>query len=264
MVLEYPITDRIISSVVSISEKIGRIKEIRNAHKHIDFDMMCNIKNIQNTLHYLEISYPDKYITQLISNDKPYTNTLSEEGHKMVQKVIDLHIGMTKHKYPNIDNLVKEYNNSGLFRNIGIENITEKYKVSKSDNFFLYDIAEFCSDSFYKMDSMLEELLLISLFYKEYGMILYLPYDEYFEQEKFIDSKGVNHFYNAELLSKERGSKYPLYEFHLSIIDSIIEDSIEMHYRLTHPISDRVEILQGKIKEPFSRKDYMKYYDIST
>lgn len=46
MALKYTITNKMISSIVPISEKIGRIKEIRQMHKHIDFDMMCNVKNL--------------------------------------------------------------------------------------------------------------------------------------------------------------------------------------------------------------------------
>lgn len=47
MILEYVITDNMISSVVSISEKIGRLKEIRESNKHIDFDTQC-FKYINN------------------------------------------------------------------------------------------------------------------------------------------------------------------------------------------------------------------------
>lgn len=266
MALEYTITNKMISYVVSISEKIGRIKEIRRTHKHIDFDMLCTIRNIQNTLHYLEISYPDKYITQLISKDILHTNTLNKKDYKIIQKVVNLYIEVTKHKYSNIDSLVKEYNKSGLFRKVSIaniKNITERNNPSTSSNFFLYNITEFCCDSFYKMNDVIEEFLLITLFYREYGMILYLPYNKYFEQEKYIVSNKINHFDNAESLSQESNSKYPLYEFYLSIIDSIVEESVEVHYKLANPISGRVAVLQGTIKEPFSRKDYMAYYKLS-
>lgn len=44
MMAEYTITNKMVSYIVSISEKIGRIKEIRNVHRHIDFDRACMLK----------------------------------------------------------------------------------------------------------------------------------------------------------------------------------------------------------------------------
>lgn len=58
-------------------------------------------------------------------------------------------------------------------------------------------------------------------------------------------------------------SLYPFIEFYLSVIDTILTQSLEVDYKLSKPILGRVEILKGKIKEPFSRKDYRAYYDIS-
>jgi hypothetical protein len=55
MILEYTITDKMITSIISISENIGRIKEIRNANKHIDFDTLCNIKNVRSALEVYNI-----------------------------------------------------------------------------------------------------------------------------------------------------------------------------------------------------------------
>ena len=42
-----------------------------------------------------------------------------------------------------------------------------------------------------------------------------------------------------------------------------MDQCIEFYYELSNPISGRVELLRGTIKEPFSRKDYIAYYDIS-
>lgn len=49
----------------------------------------------------------------------------------------------------------------------------------------------------------------------------------------------------------------------MSIIDSILTQSLEVDYKLSNPILGRVAMLNGKIKEPFSRKGYLTYYDIS-
>lgn len=267
MIIDYTITNKMISSVTSISEKIGRIKEIRSANKHINFDLQCNIKNIQNILYSLEVPYSNQFITQLITDNSLSINPHKEEELAIAQNIIEFYKRIIKNSDLEIENLAKEYNSTGLFENIDvdhIQNIIEKYKVSNLSNFFLYNIAKFCCESYYKVNGIFEELWLILSFYKEYGFVLHLSYDKYFEQEKFIDYNNVNHFDNADLLSREHNSKYPLYEFYLSVIDSILEESIELHYKLIHPVSDRVEILKGVIKEPFSRKDYMEYHKIAS
>lgn len=71
MVLKYTITNKMISSIVPISEKIGRIKEIRQMHKHIDFDMMCNVKNLQDILTLENIDYPERTILEFLNYKLP-------------------------------------------------------------------------------------------------------------------------------------------------------------------------------------------------
>lgn len=69
MILEYRITDKMISSVVSISEKIGRLKEIRRINKHVDFDWACIVRNIQRILKWENIIYPNKVISDSLGSE---------------------------------------------------------------------------------------------------------------------------------------------------------------------------------------------------
>lgn len=71
MVLKYSITNKLILSIVSISEKIGRIKEIRQTHKHIDFHMLCNVKNVQDILYLENIDYPEQAILNFFKHKLP-------------------------------------------------------------------------------------------------------------------------------------------------------------------------------------------------
>lgn len=98
MILDYNITDSIISSIVAISEKIGQLKEIRQTNKHINFDQDCLIKNIQNIFKEKGIACPDRVIATLLESDtmvqSPYINEKIE-----IIKVISLfkNIINTKH-----------------------------------------------------------------------------------------------------------------------------------------------------------------------
>lgn len=44
----------------------------------------------------------------------------------------------------------------------------------------------------------------------------------------------------------------------------VLKYSINLHHKLLHPIKNRVKMLEGIIREPFSRKEYMRYYKISS
>lgn len=66
MILDYNITDSIISSIIAISEKIVQLKEIRLTNKYINFDQACLIKNIQNIFKEKNIACPDRIIAALL------------------------------------------------------------------------------------------------------------------------------------------------------------------------------------------------------
>lgn len=130
---------------------------------------------------------------------------------------------------------------------------------------FLYRIAGFCyNGSDYICDDEIVQLWLIVLFYHEYGFLFYLPYADIMEKQYGIDKLGKYYDEDLDTKSKNEDSIYLFYEFYLSVIDQALDKSIEFHYKLTHPISDRVEMLKGVIKEPFSRKDYMEYHKITS
>lgn len=264
MILDYNITDSIISSIVAISEKIGQLKEIRQGNKHIDFDQACLIKNIQNIFKEKDITCPDRIIAALLESDAMVQSPDMNEDIEVI-KVISLYKNIINTKYLGFDSFIKMYDESKIFQESiqDLGGIAERQ--NSSNHFFLYHVAVFCYDCFYKTNGHLEELWVNSLFYREYGMFLYFPYNSFIEQEQYIDKDtDTNNFSLAESRAKREDASYPLYEFFLDVINQVLEQSINFHHELLHPSKNRVEMLKGIIREPFSRKEYMRYYKISS
>lgn len=254
MILEYNITDEMISSVVSISEKIGRLKEIRRANKHIDFNKACIIKNIQTILKENNIIYPDKVILDSLRSG----DSIRLENVKSILPIIEFHATHLINKELEINSYTEKYNKSGYFEEIPVWRLEQIISINDfPSRFFLYSIADFCNKCNDLTSDYFIEGWLINRFYKEYGIILNIAYSNYLKEQKRID--GFNYVYSQTFLPKDP----PKYEFFLSVIDILLDESIKYYYELSNPRSGRVELLRGTIKEPFSRKDYRTYYDIS-
>lgn len=254
MILEYKITDKMISSVVSISEKIGRLKEIRRVNKHIDFDQACIIKNIQRILKEQNLIYPDKVISDSLGLEGP----IRHENAKSILPVIEFHATHLTNKELDINIYAQIYNRIKYFEEIPtwkLDRIIER--TDFSPQFFLYSIADLCNECYNLTSDYFIEGWLINRFYKEYGIILCLAYNNYLKEQKKVDVFA--YLFAQTFLHKDP----PRYEFFLSVIDTLLDQCIEFYYELSNPISGRVELLRGTIKEPFSRKDYIAYYDIS-
>lgn len=270
MILEYTITDKMISSVVSISEKIGRIKEIRDTHKHIDFDTMCNVENIQNALQDIGISYPDHMIMEFMEIRLSAKNTHKEDHSEVVKMEVEKFRKLKSSKMKG-----RNYFHPSRFAELSLNTKVVKkqaeipknviQKLASPDKFFLYRVAEFCDAcNGVTNETDLIQLWLTTLFLEEYNMLLYFPYKNVLKYESSVIKKGKRLIESLKYEANEHNGRYLLIEFYLLVIDSVLDESIRIHHKLANPTSDRVQILQGLIIEPFSRKDYMKYYKIST
>lgn len=264
MVLKYSITNKMILSIVSISEKIGRIKEIRQTHKHIDFDMLCNVKNVQDIFYLENIDYPEQAILNFFNHKLPEQVNMEDFRFKRIYKAIDAYANIKKYKPDDLKTFLEiasVFTNYELDKD-GLKTIINIFR--NKEKVFLVRITEFCHLTYnYNSDNYLIQTWLIILFYNEIGSILYLPYAKTIEKEHGVYKLGE--YYDDVLAAKckKANSLYPCVEFYLSIIDSILTQSLEVDNKLSNPILGRIEILKGKIKEPFSRKDYMAYYKLS-
>lgn len=254
MILEYKITDKMISSVVSISEKIGRLKEIRRVNKHIDFDQACIIKNIQRILKGKNIIYPDKVISDSLGPE----HSIQKEDVESILPVIEFHTTHLTNKELDINTYAEAYSSNKYFEEIPTWKLDRIIKRTDfSPLFFLYSLADFCKECNNLTPDYFIEGWLINRFYQEHGIILSLTYNNYLEEQKKADVFA--YFLAQTPFHKDP----PRYEFFLSVIDTLLDVCIEYYYELSNPKSGRVELLRGTIKEPFSRKDYIAYYDIS-
>ena len=254
MVLEYKITDKMISLVISISEKVGRLKEIRRANRHIDFDKACIIKNIQRILKEKNIIYPDKAIIDSLRSG----DSIRFENVMSILPIIEFHATHLINKELDISSYTKKYNRNEYSEEIPPWRLEQIISINNfSSQFFLYSIADFCNECNNLTSDYFIEGWLINRFYKEYGIILNLAYSNYLKEQKSIN--GFDYALSQAFPPKEP----PRYEFFLSVIDILLDGSIKYYYELSNPKSGRVELLRGTIKEPFSRKDYRTYYDIS-
>lgn len=264
MALKYTITNKMISSIVSISEKIGRIKEIRQTHKHIDFDLMCNVTNVQDILNLESIDYPEQAIVDFLNHKLPEQADLEDFRFKTIYETIAIYANIKKYKPNNLKTFLKI---ASVFTNyeLDIDGLKTAINILRNkEKVFIVRIAEFCNLTYnYNPDNYLIQIWLTILFYNEIGCILYLPYAKTLEREYSLHKLGE--YYDDVLAAKckKANSLHPSIEFYLSIIDSILIQSLELDYKLSKPILGRVEMLKGKIKEPFCRKDYLTYYDIS-
>lgn len=264
MILKYTITNKMISSIISISGKIGRIKEIRNMHKHIDFDMMCNVKNVQNILQDKGISYPDHIIVELITSKLPVN--ITDKDDRILKEEINKYRKIRDRKTYHPSNF-KEGLHKIKNQKVEVQPQIPKEVIAKlasTDKFFLYRVAEFCDAcSLITNQADLIQLWLITLFFEEYDMLLYFPYTNMLSIKSSTLVKKKRLIDKLEYEANTKGQSYILIEFYLEIIDLVLEQCLEMHYKLSRPVSGRVEMLRDKISEPFSRKDYMTFYKIS-
>lgn len=254
MILEYKITDKMISSVVSISEKIGRLKEIRRVNKHIDFDEACMIQNIQRIFKEKNIIYPDKVIYDTLRSGDP----IVQENTKSTLAIIKSYSTYLTKKELDINTYAEFYNRNEYF---GVIDSWELNRIIERTNFspqfFLYSISGFCNECNNLTSDYFIEGWLINRFYKEHGIILSLAYNNYLKEQKQVNNLFD---FSPEILLRTDLSRYELF---LSVIDILLDECIEYYYELSNPKSGRFEVLKGIIKEPFSRKDYMAYYKLS-
>lgn len=265
MIIDYTITNKMISSVTSISEKIGRIKEIRSANKHIDFDLLCNARNMYEVANRKNLNYSEVEIVNILKKKTTEDVDIDNYQFRKFKDIFSMYAKLDHYKAYSIESFLKASVSLSVKHNK--ENDLNLIFKALADQryFFLYRIAEFCYNGYdYICDDEIVQLWLIVLFYHEHGFVLYLSYADIMEKQYGINKLGKYYDEDLDTKSKNEGSIYPFYEFYLSVIDQALDKSIEFHYKLIHPVLDRVEMLKGVIKEPFSRKDYMEYHKIAS
>lgn len=226
--------------------------------------MMCNMTNVQDILNLENIDYPEQAIVDSLNYKRPEQVDIKAFRPKRIYETIEAYANIKKYKPNDLNTFLKIAN---IFTNYELDKDELKTALNilrNKEKVFIVRIAEFCNLTYdYNPDNYLIQTWLIILFYNEIGCILYLPYAKTIERDYSLHRLGE--YYDDVLAAKckKANSLHSCIEFYLSIIDSILIQSLELDYKLSKPILGRVEMVKGKIKEPFSRKDYLAYYDIS-
>ncbi|MFB5944805.1 Fic family protein [Albibacterium profundi] len=276
----YQLTDKILKSIVSISEKLGEIKALHLYKPPTELRKKNRIKTIQSSLEIEGNTLGEDQITALLENKRvlapqkdiievqnaiqvyerlyefdPYRLTDLEKAHGILMnglieragKLRTENVGIVKgsiveHIAPN-GSMIK-----GLMKDLFNYLKTDEDIVLVKSCVFHYEF-EFIhpfSDGNGRMGRLWQTLILM----QEYPIFEYLPV------ESLIKSNQET-YYGALSQSDKNGSSTPFIEYMLTIILQALDNLLaSQNKKLTAP--DRIELYRTIIgTKSFSRKDYL-------
>lgn len=107
MIIDYTITNKMISSVTSISEKIGRIKEIRSANKHIDFDLQCNARNTYEVANRENLNYSEVEIVNILKKKTTKDIDIDNYQFRKFKDIFSMYAKLDDYKAYSIESFLK-------------------------------------------------------------------------------------------------------------------------------------------------------------
>lgn len=279
----YTITDKILSLVASISEKIGEINATHLYKPATELRKKNRIKTIQSSLEIEGNTLTEEQITALLENKRviaPKKDILEVQNAIKVYEQLD-----TLNPYQ-LKDLEKAHSvlmnglidkagklrttNVGIVKGSKVEHIApsgamvnglmkELFDYLKKDKdlilikscVFHYEF-EFIHpfiDGNGRMGRLWQTLILMH----QYPVFEYLPVESLIKQKQ-------NEYYSKLSESDKKGNSTPFIEFMLNIIlDSL--DGLLQSQSVTLYTEDRIRLFKEKIgKNKFSRKDYMQNF----
>ena len=279
----YVITDKILSLVASISEKIGEINATHLYKPATELRKKNRIKTIQSSLEIEGNTLSEEQITTLLENKRviapqkdilevqnaikvydqlskfnPYRLRDLEKGHSILMKgLIDnagklrtSNVGIVKgskveHIAPNGSIVMGLMNNLFEYLKKDKELLLIKSCVFHYEFEFIHPFL----DGNGRMGRLWQTLILM----QQYPVFEYLPVESLIKQKQ-------REYYKKLSESDKKGESTPFIEFMLEILLESLKD-ITKNQAITLYAEDRIRLFKEKIgKGKFSRKEYMQSF----
>ncbi|OPB99129.1 cell filamentation protein Fic [Elizabethkingia meningoseptica] len=279
----YTITDKILTLVASISEKIGEINASHLYKPATELRKKNRIKTIQSSLEIEGNTLTEEQITALLENKRviaPQKDILE------VQNAIKVYEQLNQYNPYQLKDLIKAHavlmnglidnpgklrtSNVGIVKGSKVEHLApsgtmvnglmkDLFNYLKKDNdlilikscVFHYEF-EFIHpfiDGNGRMGRLWQTLILM----QQYPVFEYLPVESLIKQQQ-------SEYYNKLSESDKKGNSTPFIEFMLGIISQSL-DTLLQSQSITLHTEDRIRLFKDKIgKNTFSRKDYMQSF----
>ncbi|MFG4004266.1 Fic family protein [Flavobacterium aquidurense] len=279
----YEITPEILKLIVSVSEKIGEVNAkylvkqnptLRKQNKiktiHSSLSIEGNILSEEQITAILEnkrVVGPQKDITEVLNTLEVYDNLSSLKyqsekdflkAHKLLMKNLIEYPGTYRKKGVGIvkggkiEHIAPPYQNVPFLMKDLFEYLKDKSEISLIKSCVFHYEMEFIHpfmDGNGRMGRLWQTLILMS----EYKLFEFLPFET-------LISKNQEEYYKVLLVCDKEGKSTNFISYMLQIIDNSLSSLLENSTKKLNE-TERLELFIENVKEEFTRKDYMKYFN---
>lgn len=279
----YEITPEILKLIVSVSEKIGEVNakylvkqnptlrkqnKIKTIHSSLSIEgNTLSEEQITAILENKRVVGPQKDITEVLNTLEVYDNLSSLKyqsekdflkAHKLLMKNLIEYPGTYRKKGVGIvkggkiEHIAPPYQNVPFLMKDLFEYLKDKSEISLIKSCVFHYEMEFIHpfmDGNGRMGRLWQTLILMS----EYKLFEFLPFET-------LISKNQEEYYKVLLVCDKEGKSTNFISYMLQIIDNSLSSLLENSTKKLNE-TERLELFIENVKEEFTRKDYMKYFN---